>query len=263
MVLSHSPAPSPELIGSAAAAIARARHVCVLTGAGISAESGIPTFRDAQEGLWARYDPFDLATPEGFERDPELVWRWYEWRRELIRHALPNAGHHALATLVHRVPRLTLVTQNVDGLHQRAGSTGVIEYHGNILRDRCTVEQVVVERSRDASGGLPRCLGCGGLLRPDVVWFGEMIPREALLSAEAAAEDCDVFLSIGTSSLVYPAAGLARAALRRGATVIEINPGPTDLSPRANLVLRGPSGVLLPAVLGFLAQALGIGPVDP
>jgi NAD-dependent deacetylase len=248
----HSPAPSPELIGRVAAAIARARNVCVLTGAGISAESGIPTFRDAQEGIWARFDPIDLATPEGFERDPELVWRWYEWRRELVRTAEPNAGHHALATLARRVPRLTLVTQNVDGLHQRAGSTGVIEYHGNILRDRCTVEQVVAERSRDASGGLPRCLGCGGLLRPDVVWFGEMIPREALLLSDAAAEDCDVFLSIGTSSLVYPAAGLAEAALRRGATVVEINPGATDLSSRASLVLRGPSGVLLPAILGLL-----------
>jgi NAD-dependent deacetylase len=153
MVNDHSPAPSPELVERAAAAIARARHVCVLTGAGISAESGIPTFRDAQEGLWARYDPFDLATPEGYDRDPELVWRWYEWRRELVRTAEPNAGHHALVTLALRVPRLTLVTQNVDGLHQRAGSTGVIEYHGNILRDRCTVEQVVAERSRDAGGG--------------------------------------------------------------------------------------------------------------
>jgi NAD-dependent deacetylase len=263
MVRSHSPAPSPELIHSTAAALAGARHVCVLTGAGISAESGIPTFRDAQEGLWAQHDPFDLATPEGFARDPELVWRWYEWRRELIRRATPNAGHHALAALVQRVPRLTLVTQNVDGLHQRAGSTDVIEYHGNILRDRCTVEQVVAERSRGASVELPRCRNCGGLLRPDVVWFGEVIPHEALLAADAAAEDCDVFLSIGTSSLVYPAAGLAQTALRRGAAVIEINPGPTDLSPLANLVLRGPSGVLLPAVLEVLEQVPHIGSGDP
>jgi NAD-dependent deacetylase len=252
MVDDHSPAVSRELIGRAAAAISRARHVCVLTGAGISAESGIPTFRDAQEGIWARFDPLDLATPEGFERDPDLVWRWYEWRRDLVRKAEPNAGHHALATLARRVPRLTLVTQNVDGLHQRAGSTGVIEYHGNILRDRCTVEQVVAERSRDAGGGLPRCLGCGGLLRPDVVWFGEMIPRGALLLADAAAENCDVFLSIGTSSLVYPAASLGEAALRHGATVIEINPDSTDLSPRAHVVLRGPSGLVLPAVLELL-----------
>jgi NAD-dependent protein deacetylase/lipoamidase len=253
MVQSRSPAPASEAVRQAASALAGARHVCVLTGAGISAESGIPTFRDAQEGLWARYDPLDLATPEGFERDPELVWRWYEWRRELIRGSEPNPGHRALVALARRVPVLTLVTQNVDGLHQRAGSTGVIEYHGNILRDRCTVEQVVVERSRTAGGGLPRCASCGGLLRPDVVWFGEMIPRAALLSADAAAEDCDVFLSVGTSSLVYPAAGLAEAALRRGATVIEVNPNPTDLSPSAAVLLRGPAGRLLPAVL----EALG------
>jgi len=194
----------------------------------------------------------DLATPEGFERDPELVWRWYEWRRELIRGAGPNAGHHALVALAGRVPALTLVTQNVDGLHQRAGSTGVIEYHGNILRDRCTVEQVVVERSRMASGSLPRCASCGGLLRPDVVWFGEMIPQAALLAADAAAGDCDLFLSIGTSSLVYPAAGLADTALRRGATVIEVNPNPTDLSAQATLLLRGASGQLLPALLAAL-----------
>jgi NAD-dependent deacetylase len=248
----HVPAPESEVIRQAVAALAEARHVCVLTGAGISAESGIPTFRDAQEGLWARYDPLDLATPEGFERDPELVWRWYEWRRELIRQAEPNAGHRALAALARRVPTLTLVTQNVDGLHQRAGSTGVIEYHGNILRDRCTVEQVVVERSLPARDGLPRCASCGGLLRPDVVWFGEMIPRAALRTADAAADQCDAFLSIGTSSLVHPAAGLAETALRNGATVIEINPNPTDLSERATLRLRGPSGQMLPALLAAL-----------
>jgi len=239
----------PELIERAAAHLRGARHVCVLTGAGISAESGIPTFRDAQEGLWAQYSPLDLATPEGFERDPELVWRWYEWRRDMIRAARPNAGHVALARLAGRVPRLTLVTQNVDGLHQRAGSPHVLEYHGNILRDRCTVEQIVADRSEDARAGLPRCAACGGLLRPDVVWFGEAIPAEPMLSAAAAAEDCDTFLSIGTSSLVYPAAGLAEVALRRRATVIEINPNATDLSPHADLVLRGPSGRVLPVLL--------------
>jgi NAD-dependent deacetylase len=235
-----------------AAALAHARHVCVLTGAGTSAESGIPTFRDALTGLWANFRPEDLATPEAFERDPVFVWQWYEWRRELVRQAQPNAGHLALAELGRRVPRLTLVTQNVDGLHQRAGSPGVIEYHGNILRDRCLREQVVAERSGAAAGGLPRCASCGGLLRPDVVWFGEMIPRDALLLADAAAEDCDVFLSVGTSSLVYPAAGLAETALRRRATVIEINPGTTDLSPHADVALRGPSGRVLPALLDAL-----------
>ena len=222
----------------------------MLTGAGISAESGIPTFRDALTGLWAKFSPEELATPEAFERDPEMVWSWYEWRRQLIREAQPNAGHLALAELARRVPGFTLVTQNVDGLHQRAGSREVLEYHGNILRDRCTVEQIVAQRSEDTRrAGLPRCAACGGLLRPDVVWFGEAIPAGPLTLAAAAAEECDVFLSVGTSSLVYPAAGLAEVALRRRATVIEINPNETDLSPHAELVLRGPSGEVLPALL--------------
>ncbi len=245
-----------ELIERAAGLLRDARRVCVLTGAGISAESGIPTFRDAQQGLWASYDPMQLATPEGFAEDPELVWRWYESRRESIRSAQPNPGHYALAELASRVRALTLVTQNVDGLHQRAGSTNVIEYHGNILRDRCTVEQRVVDRAGDedepGTPSLPRCAGCGALLRPDVVWFGELIPQQALLLADAAAAECDLFLSVGTSSLVYPAAGLAESALRAAACVIEINPNPTDLSRRAEVVLRGPSGELLPALLAAL-----------
>jgi len=253
-VKDDSPTPLSQLIELAAGRLAKARHVCVLTGAGISAESGIPTFRDAQEGLWAQYSPFDLATPEGFERDPELVWRWYEWRREMIRAARPNPGHIALAELARRVPRLTLVTQNVDGLHQRAGSPSVLEYHGNILRDRCTVEQLVAERSEDSrTSALPRCASCGGLLRPDVVWFGEMIPRRALVEADQAAADCDAFLSVGTSSLVYPAAGLAESALRRDVPVIEVNPNATDLSAHAAVVLQGPAGRILPELLRALA----------
>jgi NAD-dependent deacetylase len=241
------------LVTEAAEALRKARHVCVLTGAGISAESGIPTFREALTGLWERFSPEELATPEAFERDPKFVWDWYEYRRELIRRAEPNPGHHALVDLARRVPRLTLVTQNVDGLHQKAGSTGVLEYHGNILRDRCTVEGIVADRSEDARHGLPRCAACGGLLRPDVVWFGEAIPRGPMVAASDAAEACDVFLSIGTSSLVYPAAGLAETALRAGATVIEINPNRTELSPAADVVLDGPSGVLLPGLLRKLA----------
>ena len=227
----------------------------MLTGAGISAESGIPTFRDALTGLWASFRPEELATLEAFERDPAFVWKWYEWRRALIREARPNAGHLALVQLARRVPRLTLVTQNVDGLHQRAGSAGVIEYHGNILRDRCMVEQVVAERSRDVGGELPRCASCGGLLRPDVVWFGEMIPHDALLMADEAAGDCDVFLSVGTSSLVYPAAGLAESARRRGASLIEVNPNPTDLSSSADVALRGDAGAVLPALVHALGRA--------
>jgi NAD-dependent deacetylase len=246
------PAPVRLSLENAAAALAGARHVCVLTGAGISAESGIPTFRDALTGLWANFRPEELATLEAFERDPHFVWKWYEWRRELVRQARPNAGHLALAELARHVPRLTLVTQNVDGLHQRAGSEDVIEYHGNILRDRCLEEQRVAERSRDAGGDLPRCASCGGLLRPDVVWFGEMIPRQAMILADEAALDCDVFLSVGTSSLVYPAAGLAESALGRGIPVIEINPNPTELTPHASAALAGPPGVILPALLDAL-----------
>jgi len=167
----------------------------------------------------------------------------------MIRAAHPNAGHLALAHLASRVPRLTLVTQNVDGLHQRAGSAAVIEYHGNILRDRCMLEKIVAERSEATRAApLPRCASCGGLLRPDVVWFGEMIPADAMLQADAAAADCDLFLSVGTSSLVYPAAALADSALRRGVPVIEINPNPTDLSPHAHVVLAGQAGHVLPAL---------------
>ncbi len=221
----------------------------MLTGSGISAESGVPTFRDAQTGLWAQFRPEDLATPEAFARDPQRIWEWYEWRRELVRRVEPNAGHRALVELARAAPRLTLVTQNVDGLHQRAGSQGVIEYHGNLLRDRCSAEGTIAGRSPVSVSGLPECARCGELLRPDVVWFGEAIPRQALFEADAAAADCDVFLSVGTASVVYPAAGLAECALRRGAKVIEINTESTALTPLADVVLRGASGELLPQLL--------------
>jgi NAD-dependent deacetylase len=252
MVTTDSAIALQPLVEKAAAALRKARHVCVLTGAGISAESGIPTFRDALTGLWSKFNPEDLATPEAFERDPKFVWDWYEFRRGLIRRAAPNPGHYALAELARHVPRLTLVTQNVDGLHQSAGSRGVLEYHGNILRDRCTVEQVVADRSGDSRDGLPRCAACGGLLRPDVVWFGEAIPAGPMIAAAESAQNCDVFLSIGTSSLVYPAAGLADTALQAGATVIEVNPDRTALSQAADLVLSGRSGVLLPGIVAML-----------
>jgi NAD-dependent deacetylase len=241
-----------QAVREAAARLRSARGVCILTGAGISAESGIPTFRDAMTGLWSRFSPEELASPEGFLRDPERVWAWYEERRAGVKRASPNPGHRALADLQSRVPRLTLVTQNVDGLHQRAGSRGVLEYHGNILRDRCIAEETVSERAGGGGAALPRCAGCGALLRPDVVWFGEPIPSGPLIGAAEAAAACDVFLSIGTSSLVYPAAGLAYAALDAGATVIECNPNPTDLTPLAHVVLAGPAGELLPRVLGQL-----------
>jgi NAD-dependent deacetylase len=236
------------LLATAARRVREARHVCVLTGAGISAESGIPTFRDALTGLWAKFRPEELATLDAFERNPAFVWEWYESRRAQVLKTEPNAGHRALVELARRVPRLTLVTQNVDGLHQRAGSAGVLEYHGNILRDRCMDEQRVRERA-PGQGKLPTCATCGALLRPDVVWFGEAIPAEPMQLADAAARQCDLFLSIGTSSLVYPAAGLAEIALRRGVAVIEVNPNPTDLSPMADVALKGPAGAILPQLL--------------
>lgn len=230
-----------------AKALQRARHVCVLTGAGISAESGVPTFREAQSGLWEQYDPLDLATPEAFLRDPELVWRWYRWRRGLVTEAQPNAGHLALAELQSLVSQLTLVTQNVDGLHQRAGSTGVIEFHGNLFVERCFVEGRVVECAGDSE--LPVCPGCGSNVRPGVVWFGETIPEDALNASFAAATDCDVFLSIGTSSHVYPAAGLAEVARSAGAVVAEINPEPTGSASGFDHAIRGKAGTVLPELV--------------
>jgi len=242
----------PELAEPLVDSLRNARHVCVLTGAGISAESGVPTFREAQTGLWEQYDPMELATPEAFSRDPELVWRWYQWRRELVAKAEPNAGHRALTELGSLVPRLTLVTQNVDGMHQRAGSRDVIEFHGNIFTDRCFADGRIVEST--ASGGVPTCPDCGAHLRPGVVWFGEAIPEEALHAAFAAAGDCDVFLSVGTSSLVYPAAGLVDVAREAGAVTIEVNPSPTGQSDSCTASLRGNAGLVLPKLVESLAH---------
>ena len=232
--------------------LSKAIRVVVLTGAGISAESGIPTFREAQTGLWSRYDPEDLATPQAFDRDPGVVWEWYAWRRELVSRATPNAGHLALAALEGRFPEFTLITQNVDGLHQQAGSRRVIELHGNIRRIRCSAENIIVEAWPVTEEIPPRCPHCGGRLRPDVVWFGESLPRQALESAWQAAGSCQVFLSIGTSSLVEPAASLPYVALRSGAKVIEINPQPTPLTPQADYSWQQPAGVALPALLAAL-----------
>lgn len=234
----------------------------VMTGAGISAESGIPTFRDAQSGLWERFDPHELATPEAFATHPARVWAWYHWRRQLIGSAHPNPGHLALAELARRVPAFTLITQNVDGLHQEAGCNDVVELHGNIRRNRCEHCQhseaaTMPGRSEDLSATAelppPTCPSCQqGRLRPDVVWFGEHLPDHALAAAISATESATVFFSIGTSSLVYPAADLPLLAQRQGALIVEINPAPTPLSQLADYTLHGPAGVILPA----LAHAL-------
>ena len=232
-------------------ALGNARHVLVLTGSGVSAESGVPTFREAQTGLWENFDPHQLATPEAFLQDPALVWRWYRWRRELVAKASPNPGHFALATLESLVPELTLVTQNVDGLHQRAGSAAVTEYHGNLFETRC-FSGPCPQSGAEPADEIPTCPLCGGLLRPGVVWFGEAIPAAAMLTAQQAAEDCDVFLSIGTSSLVWPAAGLGESARNAGATVVEINLDTTPMSSRSHHVLQGKSGELLPELVNCL-----------
>jgi NAD-dependent deacetylase len=240
-----------DAIAIARQQLAAARRVAVLTGAGISAESGIPTFRDAQTGLWARFDPMQLATEEGFRADPSLVWRWYAWRRTLVGQAQPNAGHRALAAAEARFEQLRVITQNVDGLHARAGSTGLIELHGNILRTVCLERCGFLEdvAARLPAGEPPRCPRCGAWLRPAVVWFGEMLDPADLEEAAAVAEDCDVMLVVGTSGLVYPAAGLPASARRAGAAVITVNPEPTDVDGVAAVCVRGKAAEVLPRLL--------------
>lgn len=233
-------------------ALRESSRAVVLTGSGISAESGVPTFREAQTGLWARFDPTELATPEAFARDPGLVWEWYAWRRKLVTDAGPNPGHLSIALMQRLVSDFTLVTQNVDGLHQEAGSRGVLELHGNIRRTRCSVEGLTVEEYEEG-GSPPPCPSCGAPLRPDVVWFGEALPSRALGAASRAARECDVFLSVGTSGLVYPAADLPFEALENGAVVAEINPSTTPLTPRCDYSLRGLAGDVLPRLIRELS----------
>ncbi len=226
-----------------------AQRVAVLTGAGISAESGVPTFR-GDDGLWKKFRPEELANFDAFMKNPDLVWEWYNYRRKIVEEVQPNPGHLALVELEKLVPELVIITQNVDNLHQRAGSKNVVELHGNILRNRCLeCGRVTTDQELDFSHGAPRCSHCGGLLRPDVVWFGEMLPEDALQKAYEAAETCDVFFSVGTSAVVYPAASLPEMAFRQGAFVVEINPEPTPVSQFAHVVLRGKSGEILPRIV--------------
>jgi NAD-dependent deacetylase len=238
-------------LDAARAVLSGVRRLAVLTGAGMSADSGVPTFRDAQTGLWSRFDPMQLASPEGFRADPPLVWRWYAWRRELVARAEPNAGHRALAAAAPRFGDLHVVTQNVDGLHQRAGSRDVLEVHGNIVRTRCIDGcGVVIHDPGDLPAGEPpRCPRCGSWLRPDVVWFGEMLDPQVLGEAERRCCDAEAVLVVGTSGLVYPAAGLPLQAKRAGATVIIVNPQPSEIDSVADLVVRGTAAGALPALL--------------
>jgi NAD-dependent deacetylase len=220
----------------------------VLTGAGVSEESGVPTFR-GPGGLWRQFRPEQLATPEAFEQDPRLVWEWYDWRRQKIAGVQPNPAHRALAEIEKRVAAFALVTQNVDDLHERAGSRRVFHLHGEIWLLRCT-GCGAEERNREAPlVSLPPRCKCGALLRPGVVWFGEALPVEAWASAQQAAEAAELFLVIGTSALVQPAASLPLIAKRAGARLIEVNRDPTPLSAVADVVLRGPAGELLPKLL--------------
>ena len=226
-----------------------AARVVVLTGAGASQQSGLRTFRDAQTGLWAQYKPEDLASPEAFARDPKLVWDWYAWRREAIKGVRPNPGHYALVEMEKRVSQFTLITQNVDGLHRFAGSKNVLELHGNIQRVRCSECGLFTETWGDDTESVPTCAACGGLLRPDVVWFGESLPRTELEAAVNASRTAHVYLSIGTSGVVQPAASLAYAARNNGSVVIEINAEPTRLTPKADFAFHGKSGEILPELL--------------
>lgn len=224
--------------------IASTRSMTVLTGAGISAESGVPTFR-GPGGLWKNHKPEDLATPEAFQRDPALVWQWYQWRRKLFSTKKPNAAHKALVTLENTVEHFTLITQNVDGLHQAAGSTDVITLHGDIWALRCTNCGRTFEDTALDLPPLPKCLACEHLLRPHIVWFGESIDSKKLNTALGACHSCDVMLVIGTSGLVQPAASFAAIAKGAGAKVVEINPEPV-LEDCADLSLVGPAAEILP-----------------
>ncbi|MGB8212184.1 MAG: NAD-dependent deacylase [Anaerolineales bacterium] len=226
-----------------------ARVLAALTGAGVSQESGLRTFRDSTEGLWAQYKPEDLATPEAFERNPELVWEFYAMRRLKGGEVQPNPGHFTLAEMERQAPHLMLITQNVDGLHQRGGSQRVLELHGNITRVKCSRGCGVYSEWDDTPGKVPICPQCGSKLRPDVVWFGENLPAAELGAALESARTCQVFFSIGTSGLVQPAASLAWLANKHGALVVEINPETTPLTASADYFLQGKSGEVLPALV--------------
>lgn len=238
-----------DAIDHAAGLLARARSVVVLTGAGVSAESGIGTFRDPEEGLWSNFDPMELAHIDAFHRDPELVTRWYHWRFRKCADAKPNPGHLALAELAKSHPDLTLVTQNIDGLHQAAQSPEVIEIHGSILRWRCTRTGETIPIDDLTFETFPIPSPTGGLYRPDVVWFGEALPEDAMNRVGAALSRCECFVSVGTSSVVYPAAGFIEVARSRGASTIEINRDATPATAAVDVAIRLPSGRALPELV--------------
>lgn len=240
------------LIDKANKILSASSAIACLTGAGVSAESGVPTFRDALTGLWSTFDPQQLASQDGFAQDPGTVWRWYMARLAGVEKATPNPGHFALAELARRSPDFVLITQNVDDLHERAGSRDVIHLHGNIARFHCNrCGRMHNLQAEDRSASLPPyCTLCGGYVRPSVVWFGENLPEDALVAAVDGATACDLLLVVGTSGMVYPASQLPQIAKRARARVIEVNPEPGPLSSLADICLRGPSGEILPRLLG-------------
>jgi NAD-dependent deacetylase len=240
-----------------------ARHVMVLSGAGISAESGLATFRTPQTGLWERFRPEELATPEAFRRDPGLVWGWYEWRRMQVMRAMPNPAHKAVAELQSLVPELTLVTQNVDDLHERAGSQHVIHLHGRIGQPYCETcrrpyalgPEIPDEPDNGRCLEPPACAHCAGRIRPGVVWFGESLPTAEWEAAQGAASRCDVFFCIGTSSVVQPAASLVNFAMRAGAVTVQVNPNPTGLESHVTCEFPFAAGAVLPGIIARLRES--------
>jgi NAD-dependent deacetylase len=247
-----------EKIEKVAKLIDSAKQIAILTGAGVSKESGVPTFRDALEGLWAQYDPKELATPQAFVKDPALVWDWYQFRRGLVRDAKPNPGHFALAQIEQRKPNTWLITQNVDDLHEQAGSRQVIHLHGNIAQTKCFKDcqglPTLIDLSTlpDADASPPKCPHCGAYVRPDVVWFGEPLPSDAMVQAFNLMYQCDLVIVVGTSGLVAPASDLPYHAKRNGATMVEVNPDSTAISHLADHKLEAPSGQVLPLVMEML-----------
>jgi NAD-dependent deacetylase len=244
-----------RLIRKAAFRLKGTRLLVVLTGSGVSQESGIPTFRDAQDGLWARYNPQDLATREGFLSNPAMVWEWYSYRFGMVESARPNPGHLAIAEMEGLFPQVTVVTQNIDGLHQTAGSTDVVELHGNIRRYKCLDGRHTGFTRADVAARTevpPLCPYCGALLRPDVAWFGEMLPADAIYRAFDLCMSCDAMLVVGTSGEVEPAASLPLHAARSGALVIDVNPDRDQTASWAGIFLRGPSGEILPRLVEAL-----------
>jgi NAD-dependent deacetylase len=250
---------SGDTFHTAARALARARKLVVFTGAGVSRESGIATFREPETGLWAQYDPMELATCEAYERRPEFVWAWYEHRFGVAAAASPNPGHTAIAELERILPVVSVVTQNIDGLHQRAGSTDVVELHGSMLRFKCLSGRhagFVLDDFAGQEERPPRCPECGKRLRPDVVWFGEALPVDAIDRAQALSAACDVMLVVGTSGVVYPAAVMPLLAAEAGATVIDVNPERDALTAAADIFLQGPGGEVLPELVAAVREHL-------